>query len=548
MKVNQDQSLPPTVGEALLEALKAYGVDHAFGVPGNHTVALYRGFNAAGIKHITCRHEQGAAFMADGYARAIGRPGVCVLISGPGLLNAATAIAQALADSIPLLVITGVAPVADLGMGRGTLHELPDQRATAASFCRSSHTLLDPDNLPTLIGAAFNAFATARPGPVHLEIPLDLMDERLSEPPAFKVPDLAPPGPDLEALKRAAQRLEASEQPLLLIGGGTQNASQEVTALAERLDAPVLNTTNGKGVVHRDHPLAVGGSPSLPCLRHALAEADLVLAIGTELGETDYDLLMAGPLKRPQQLLRIDIDSSALLSTFSPDLGLVADAAGACQVLLEYLPAEHDRQGNKRTSKLREAVHAETHFHEEVQAFFAALDRAAPDAVIVGDSTRPTYYASWQLETPAPRRYFHSVSGFGTLGYALPAGFGAAVAVAPEQSVIVLIGDGGIQFTLPELSTAAAEGLPVAVIVWHNEGYREIENSMAAKGVPADSTLIKAPDFAAAAAAHGADYRRPKDTTELEAAVREAHEASGPTLIEVREGEFLSTPSGGWYA
>ncbi len=541
-------SRPPTVGEALLKALEAYGVDRAFGVPGNHTVALYRGFEAAGITHTTCRHEQGAAFMADGYARATGRPGVCVLISGPGLLNAATAIAQALADSVPLLVITGVAPVADLGMGRGTLHELPDQRATAASFCRSSHTLLDPDNLPELIDAAFATFATTRPGPVHLEIPLDLMDAQLSATPSFARPDLAAPGPDPAALKRAADQLAGAAAPLLLVGGGAQNASREVSALAERLDAPVLNTTNAKGVVSRDHPLAVGGSPSLPCLRDALEEADLVLAIGTELGETDYDLLMTGPLQRPRQLIRIDIDSSGLLSTFSPDIGLVADAASACGALLELLPAREEKQGKTRAEALRQAVHEETHYHPEVQAFFHALDQAAPEAVIVGDSTRPTYYASWQLETRAPRRYFHSVSGFGTLGYALPAGFGAALGLGSDRDVIILIGDGGIQFTLPELSTAAAEGLAVAVVVWQNEGYREIENSMTAKGVPAESTLIQAPDFAAAAAAHGAAYYRPGNTTELEAAVRDARTASGPTLIEVREDEFLRTPSGGWYS
>ena len=187
----------------------------------------------------------------------------------------------------------------------------------------------------------------------------------------------------------------------------------------------------------------------------------------------------------------------------------------------------------------------EPHYHPEMQSFFESLQRSAPDAIIVGDSTRPTYYAAWQLECQQPRSYFHSVSGFGTLGYALPAASGACL--GSGRSVIALIGDGGIQFTLPELTTAAELGLNVAVIIWHNDGYREIENSMQALGVPADSTLILAPDFEAAARAHHAAYARPESLAALEEAIEAAHRRAGPTLIEVREADFLTTPSGGWY-
>ena len=340
---------PTATGERLLELLKAHGVDLVFGVPGNHTVALYRGFSDAGIRHVTCRHEQGAAFMADGYARATGRPGVCVLISGPGLLNAATAIAQARADSVPMLVISGVAPVGDLGMQRGTLHELPDQHATAASFCRTSSTLLDPVNLPELMARAFALFRTQRPGPVHIEIPLDLMDASVStgatsdltkpttepqdHPPEPSL--LGPPGPHPEILARAAERLGGARAPLIVVGGGAQHASAAVTALAEALDCPVLNTVNGKGVLPIEHPLAVGGSPSQPALRDAMAESDVLLAIGTEMGETDYDLLMTEPLAAHPQLIRIDIDPDQLLIPQAPVLGLVSDAAAAAQALTE---------------------------------------------------------------------------------------------------------------------------------------------------------------------------------------------------------------------
>ncbi len=548
-----------TTGESLLELLKENGVELVFGVPGNHTVALYRGFAAAGIRHVTCRHEQGAAFMADGYARATGKPGVCVLISGPGLLNAATAIAQARADSVPMLVISGVAPVRDLGMRRGTLHELPDQHATAASFCRSSATLLDPDNLPALVARAFALFRTERPGPAHIEIPLDLMDAPVTATGIRPATLLGAPGPHVEVLTRAAEMLGGAARPLLVVGGGAQNASAAVTALAEALDCPVLNTVNGKGVLAIEHPLSVGGSPSQPALRNAMRDADVLLAIGTEMAETDYDLLMAEPLAEHPRLIRIDIDPAQLSIPQSPVLGLVCDAEAGARALADRLLArslgdarvfESQREGrqspgSERAAALRSAVRAETHYHGEVQAFLDAVVAAAPDALIVGDSTRPTYYAAWQLERSRPRAYFHSASGFGTLGYALPAAFGAAL--AGSAPVIALIGDGGIQFTLPELSTAAELELPVPVIVWHNQGYREIENSMLAQNVPADSTRIEAPDFPAAAAAHGARYARPESLPELGAAIRDALSAAAPTLIEVQEDAFLTTPSGGWY-
>ena len=548
-----------TTGEALLDLLKDNGVELVFGVPGNHTVALYRGFADAGIRHVTCRHEQGAAFMADGYARATGRPGVCVLISGPGLLNAATAIAQARADSVPMLVISGVASVHDLGMQRGTLHELPDQHATAASFCRSSATVLDPNNLPELVARAFALFRTQRPGPAHLEIPLDLMEAPMAAPHVRPPAVLGAPGPHPQVLSRAADMLGNADRPLIVLGGGAKDAAHAITVLAETADCPVLNTVNGKGVLPMEHPLAVGGSPSQPALRNAMAEADVLLAIGTEMAETDYDLLMAAPLAEHPRLIRIDIDPEQLLIPQSPALGLVCDAAAGARALADRLMARslgdgrmHESkreggqsQGSERAYALRAAIRTETHYHQEVQAFFQAVIEAAPDAIIVGDSTRPTYYAAWQLERSRPRSYFHSASGFGTLGYALPAAFGAAL--ASGDPVIALIGDGGIQFTLPELSTAAELELPVPVIVWHNQGYREIENSMRAKNVPVESARIDAPDFAAAAAAHGAGYAMPQSLAELTTAIRTALAAKPPTLIEVQENTFLTAPSGGWY-
>ena len=310
----------------------------------------------------------------------------------------------------------------------------------------------------------------------------------------------------------------------------------------------MLNTVNGKGICPRGHPLSVGGSPCLPSLRDALAKADVVLAICTELGETDYDLLMAGGLPDTSTWIRIDIDPVQTRIPTPCAIGITSDAGLAVDALIEKAerPLQGATAGAARARALRKLIRAETHFHPEMMAFFDTIRSALPDVVLVGDSTRPTYYAAWQYECDAPRRYFHSVSGFGTLGYALPAALGARCA-DPAGPVVALIGDGGIQFTLAELSTGAQASLAVPVIVWNNNGYGEIENSMLARNVPATHARITAPDFAAAAAAHHCGYANPTSLAALHSALAAAVKTVSPTLIEVRESDFLTTPGGQWY-
>ena len=541
-------------GEALPRLLAEYGVRTVFGIPGNHTLELYRGLAASGLRHVTTRHEQGAAFMADGYARATGHPGVCFLISGPGLLNAATAMAQALADSIPMLVITAVGPSDRIGRGLGDLHELPDQQAAARAFSALSLRVTAPETLPGHLQTAFTLFASGRPGPVHIEIPMDVMAAVAGaelQPLAVETPEL----PADAELQELAAALEMAEAPLLMLGGGA--LAGPWTDIAERLGAPVLNTVNAKGVVPWEHPLAVGGSPSLPSLRAALAAADVVLAVGTEFGETDYDLLMEeAAVQIEGVLLRVDIDPEQLPRHVSPDVAVAGDAAAVAEGLLALLPqasAERRAAGAQRAESLRDQVVAEEHFHEELAAFFATLERALGDACIVGDSTRPTYYATWMLERRQPRRYFHSVSGFGTLGYALPAACGAALGIEDHpddctpRHVLALIGDGGAQFTLTELATAMDAQLPVIFLIWQNAGYEEIANSLAGRGVPADSTLISAPQFDRIAEAYGMPAYSPGSHMELEAALGLAATRTGPALIVVRQEDFVTLPSGQWY-
>ncbi len=533
-------------GEALVRLLEGYGVDTVFGIPGNHTVQLYRGLAESSIRHVSPRHEQGAAFMADGYARASGRVGVCFLISGPGLTNAATGMMQALADSIPMLVITAVAARRDLGMGEGRLHELPDQRALASQCARFSHTLMDPRDLPRVLARAFAVFASERPGPVHIELPLDVITADASDLDTSPWPQPSPPGPDPAAIAAAVEMLASARQPMLMLGGGAIDGSAEAVALAEALDAPICNTVNAKGVVPASHPLAVGSSPSLAPVRDALAAADVVIAVGTEWAETDYDMLFLGDIERRGKLLRVDIDAEQLARNQRPSLAIASDGRLFMAALAAALqPAE--RGGALRAAAVREAVRQQPHYHNGMQVIFDAMQASLPGLLLVGDSTLPTYYAVWQYECEAPRHYFHSATGGGTLGFAIPASFGAKLA-RPELPVVALIGDGSTQFTLAELAAGVEAGLPVAVVVWNNRGYSEIKQGMIAAEVEPVGVDIFTPDLVAAAAALGCHTARPTDLDSLADCLKQAVRQDRPTLIELRQEDFISEPAGGWYS
>ncbi|TIX55939.1 MAG: hypothetical protein E5V28_21560, partial [Mesorhizobium sp.] len=241
-----------TVGEALITLLEAHDVDTVFGIPGVHTVELYRGLARSKIRHVTPRHEQGAGFMADGYARASGKPGVAFVITGPGLTNTITAMGQARADSVPMLVISGVNATPTLGKGLGHLHELPDQRGMMEKVALFSHRVTDADELPGVLARAFALFSSSRAGPVHIEIPTDIM-VKPADGIAALLTNVAPPEPDAAAIAEAARLCAAARRPLILAGGGAKRAEAPLKRLAERMGAPVVQTANARGLLHR-HP------------------------------------------------------------------------------------------------------------------------------------------------------------------------------------------------------------------------------------------------------------------------------------------------------
>jgi acetolactate synthase-1/2/3 large subunit len=521
-----------TCGEVLVKLLEAYGVELIFGIPGVHTVELYRGLPKTRIRHITPRHEQGAGFMADGYARVTGKPGVCFIVTGPGMTNIATAMGQAFADSIPMLVISAVNSRNQLGMQQGRLHELRDQQGLVSGVAAFSHTILDPQQLPGILACAFAVFTSQRPRPVHIEIPLDIIVSEMSDVPvaAWTLP--TQPGPSLAVTRRAAQLLTDAQRPLIIGGGGAADAAAEIRAIAERLDAPVFMTINGKGILPPGHPLALAGNLGMPPLREALASADVLLAVGTEFGETEmYPEPQAIAINGT--LIRIDIDPLQLTTALPSALPIAADAKLAASAILETLGPISKRDGAARAAKIRASVDAvlwpqcRTH-RKLLEAIMAAL----PDAIIAGDQTEPVYAANQFHQSPRPRSYFNSSTGYGTLGYGLPAAFGAKLG-APSRPAVCLIGDGGLQFSLPELASAVEAQIGCAVIVWNNHSYGEIKAYMAEKNIPPIGVDIFTPDLVALAKAMGCDAVRPESIAALKRTLAVSTTRKVPTLIEI---------------
>jgi len=535
----------PTCGEYLVKLLESYGVELIFGIPGVHTVELYRGLPATRIRHVTPRHEQGAGFMADGYARASGKPGVCFIITGPGMTNIMTAMGQAYADSVPMLVISSVNARQQLGMAQGRLHELPSQRATVSGVAAFSHTLLDPAQLPEVMARAFAVFSSARPRPVHIEIPLDVITTEVGNMAADPWPLPPRAAPDGNAIEQAAKLLRAAKRPLVIAGGGAADAGSGLADLAIHLDAPVFATINGKGVLPPRHPLGLSGNLGMAPLRAELAQCDVVLAIGTEFGETEM-YPEPHPVEIAGRLIRIDIDPLQLVNNLPADVPVQADARlgvaalnAALGVRAGATPAA-DSKGAARAADLRNKVAAglwpacRTH-----GALLRIVTETLPDAIVAGDQTEPVYAANQIYEAPRPRSYFNSSTGYGTLGYGMPAAIGAKLG-QPQRPVVCLIGDGGLQFSLPELASAVEAQVPVAILIWNNVGYGEIKAYMADRGIPEIGVDIHTPDFVMIASGMGCAASRPANLAELGAELKASPGRKAPTVIEIRAGSALA--------
>ncbi|WP_435742392.1 5-guanidino-2-oxopentanoate decarboxylase [Nocardioides sp. SYSU DS0663] len=530
---------PRTGGEALVAALADHGVEQIFGIPGTHNLAVYAHLSSYGIKHFSPRHEQGAGYAADGYARHSGRVGVCLTTSGPAILNAAAAAAQAYSDSVPVLFISPGLPLQHPGRGNGYLHEIKDQSRAMDSVVAYSHRVTSVEEIPLAVAQAFGAMTNGRPRPVHLEIPLDLLDVEAVAPAVAPVP-LQPAAPAQRLVQDAARLLAEATKPGIVVGGGARHAVQELTRLADVLGAPVITTANGKGVLPAGHPLSLGAGVHHPAAADFAAGCDVLLAVGTELAPSDFWI---GPLKAHGQLVRIDVDPQQIITNALPDVALVCDAAVGLKELSEAVSGANDTaaaDGHQRAATWRERVQEDARnegrrYLDIVEGMAAALGE---NGVVSADSAMACYYGALSnLPGHRPGSFLYP-TGVGTLGYGLPAAIGAKLA-APDRPVMAMHGDGGLMFSVAELAGAAEAGLSLPVLVVDNGGYGEIRDEQVARGDRPLGVDLGRPDFVGLARSLGCyGLEVPPDgnlADGLAQAITDAFTVDRPTLILVRE-------------
>lgn len=510
-----------SAGEALVSLLEAYGVDTIFGIPGVHNVEMYRALPRSGIRHILTRHEQGAGFMADGYARASGRPGICFTITGPGLTNILTPLGQAWSDSSNVFVISSALDIKDSAQGRGRLHEMISQFNAASAVTATAMRAYTPKDIQDSVGRAFSGFASARPRPAYLEIPLDLLSDPAG--PGWQARKCATrPTHQAGDIDVAVRMLTQAKSPAIILGGGALDGGAAAVRLAEALGAPILTTTAGKGAVPAGHPLCWGYRLGQPAVQELLRSSDCVLAAGTELSETDFwnsNLLL-------DNLIRIDIDPASLARPHGARHAILADAAPALAAIAAGLKGA-------ATVRPRDVPEPEeTPLRRMLARVLKVVRESLPeDTVIASDMTQIAYAANEIFPVSQPRTWLHPV-GFGTLGFALPVAIGAKFAVGTKP-VAALAGDYGFQYTANELGTAAEHKLPIPILLWNNDALAQIKDSMADSGIQPNAVTLQNPDFVALAKAYGIRAERPENLKALAHAISGALKADGPTLIEM---------------
>jgi len=464
------------VGEAIIDLLvREYELDTVFGIPGVHNIELFRGLHLSGVRVVAPRHEQGAGFMADGWSIATGKPGVCALISGPGLTNAITPIAQAYHDSRAMLVLASTTPTNALGKKFGPLHDLDDQSAIVRTVTAFSETVIDPSQLPQLIERAWNVFTSSRPRPVHIAIPTDVL-EQFVEPFTRVTTNVAKPVAQASDIQRAAQLLAGAKRPMIIAGGGAIKAGDALVRIATAIDSPIVLTGNAKGVVPSSHPLCAGSSLVIPRIQDEIEQSDVVLVAGSEL--SDADLYNGGrALNFSGKVIRIDIDAEQMQRRTSPEISLQGDSLVTLNALdqeLNRLGVSSANSGTARATNLRMAARAGV--RQDLLPWLDAMEQVIPEGTTVAlDSTQLAYAAHTVMACNTPRSWL-APFGFGTLGCALPMAIGAAIADSTKP-VLAIAGDGGWLFTVAEMAAAIDEGVDIVVVLWDNRGYAQIRES-----------------------------------------------------------------------
>ncbi|HEX3824815.1 MAG TPA: thiamine pyrophosphate-binding protein [Mycobacteriales bacterium] len=541
--MTQVNNQPTGSAQSIVAALWEEGVQDVFGIPGTHNLELYRALGDSGIRHWAPRHEQGAGYAADGYARSTGRPGVVITTSGPGLTNACSAVGTAYADSIPILVIAPGMPTGTVGKDLGQLHELKDQFGHMAAIADRSLRAVSGRQAADFVHSVFATWREGRQRPAYLEIPLDVLDgeyqagsqqaeaSRAPQPPRDQTER---PTPSAAKVAQVARLLESAQRPVVVLGGGARTVATSATQLVEAVGAIAVTTASGKGVIPETHPLTLGATIDLPDAQQEIVAADVLLVLGSELGDSE---LGADDWQPGGTVVRVDIDERQLTKRFAPAIAVHADALDFLSLLLEVtVPASQERVATAqlRAGAVRERLAQATHrlgaaWVQINESLCAALPS---DTIVAGDSSQVSYKGTlyhWRMG--APRQFLYP-AGYSTLGYGLPAAIGAKIG-QPHRPVIVLQGDGGFMFTVQELATAVDQLLGIPIVIMNNGGYGEIREQMLARGIPPLGTDLHIPDLAQLCQACGGfgEHAGPGDNVaEL---VLEALTKDRPTVIEV---------------
>lgn len=470
--------------------------------------------------------------------------GVFVTTTGPGATNGATALGQAYSDSVPVLMISPGVPTDHPSFGNGLLHEQLDQRGTMTGVVAESHRVQSVNEIPVAVAQAFARMKSSRPRPEYLEIPLDLIDAPGDSADVAPVPVASAPSASAELVAQAADALSHARNTVIVAGGGSAGAVDELRVVAEQLGAAVITSTNGKGVLPEDHPLAYGGGLQIDVFPDLVEQADALLVVGSELADADW---FGRYPTFPETVVRIDVDPAGILANTSPSHALLGDAKATLGTLADSLRDSLKDQEEQRAASAKQVTASKTavtEAQEETASVwmesFSALNSFLPDnTIIAADNAMSAYngaVAALRLKRPRSMLF---PTGFGTLGYGLPAGMGAKIA-DPDAAVVVIQGDGGLMFVVGELAAAAEARLALPVIVYDNGGYGEIHNEMVDRGDPPHSVALGSPDFVALAKSVGCHGVRIDDPATVIDAVQQAFDADRPTLIYISEDSRAS--------
>jgi acetolactate synthase-1/2/3 large subunit len=524
-----------TGGAALVEMLRRHGVDTVFALPGVQNDALFVAFYDAGeaLRIIHTRHEQGAAYMAFGYARASGKVGTYAVVPGPGVLNTTAALATAYATNTPVLCISGQIPLDLIGRGLGLLHEIPDQLAILRGLTKWSARIAHPGETGKLVNEAFRQLRDGRPRPVGLEMPMDVMALAAEVSLPAAAPPPPPPPPDPALIDRAAELLAAAKQPLIFVGGGAVAAGEAVLAIAEMLEAPVVSFVGGKGIVDDRHYLAQSAVAG-----HALwRTADAVLAIGTRLNQP----LTRWGIDENLQLIRIDIDPVEIGRVARPAVGIVAEAQQALAALHPALarrnPKRPSRKDELAALKARTLADLADRLGPQCEYLRAIRAELPEEGIYVEDLTQVGYVGRIAFPVYRPRTYIHS--GYqGTLGFGFATALGAKVA-RPDLPVVSVSGDGGFMYNVQELSSAIKHGIDIVAIVFADGAYGNVRRMQKEDyGNRLIGVDLANPNFPKLAESFGAAGVRTTSPEGLRRELAAALKRRGTSVIEVTVGEM----------